>query len=255
MWMDAVDLREFYASPTGLMTQRVLRQALRRMWPDVAGLDMLGVGYTTPYLGLFRPEAARTVAAMPARQGVLHWPPGEPGLTALVDEGQLPFPDYSMDRVVMVHAVECAEQLRHMLREVWRVMSDSGRVIVVAPNRRGIWARLERSPFAHGQPYSPRQLSRLLRDNMFTPVQTRVALYVPPSRARLVLGSARAWEEVGARLFPAFGGVVMVEAAKEIYAGQLAGERAGRRAFALAPPGGGQGRIGGRIGSRRESGR
>ena len=242
--MDAVDLREFYARPTGQVAQRVIRQHLRQMWPDVTGLDVMGVGYTTPYLGLFRPEAARTVAAMPARQGVLHWPPGEPGLTALVDESELPFPDLSMDRVLLVHSVECSENLRHMLREAWRVLSDSGRLIIIAPNRRGIWARLERSPFAHGQPYSPGQLSRLLRDNMFTPVRSRVGLFVPPSHARLVLSSARAWEEIGRRLFPAFGGVVMVEAAKEIYAGQLTGERAAKRSFALAPPGRGSGRIG-----------
>lgn len=225
MWMDAIDLREFYASPTGHVAQRILRQNLREMWPDVAGLDVLGIGYTTPYLGLFRPEAARTVAAMPARQGVLHWPPGEPGLTALVDEGQLPFPDLSMDRLLLVHSVECSEQLRYMLREAWRVMSDSGRLIIIAPNRRGIWSRMERSPFAHGQPYSPSQLSRLLRDNMFTPVQSRIALYMPPSRARLMLSAAPAWEQLGHRLFPGFGGVVMVEAAKEIYAGQRQGKR------------------------------
>jgi hypothetical protein len=149
-----------------------------------------------------------------------------------------------MDRVLMVHSLECAEQLRHMLREVWRVMSDSGRLIIVAPNRRGIWARLERSPFAHGQPYSQGQLSRLLRDNMFTPVRSRIGLYVPPSRARLMLSSAPAWEEVGRRLFPAFGGVVFIEVAKEIYAGQLTGKRASKRSFALAPPSGGQRRIG-----------
>ena len=241
--MDAVDLREFYASTTGHVAQRIIRQNLRQMWPDVAGMDVLGVGYTTPYLGLFRPEAARTVAAMPARQGVLHWPPGEPGLTALVHESELPFPDLSMDRVLMVHAVESSEQLRHMLREVWRVLSDSGRVLIVAPNRRGIWARLERSPFAHGQPYSPTQLSRLLRDNMFTPIRSQAALYVPPSHTRLLLSAAPAWEQIGRRLFPGFGGVVMIEAAKEIYAGQLAGERETRRAFALAPPGSGTNRA------------
>ena len=252
MWMDAIDLREFYASPTGQVAQRVLRTNLREMWPDVAGLDVMGVGYTTPYLGLFRPEAARTVAAMPARQGVLHWPPGEPGLTALVDESALPFPDLSMDRILMVHSVECSEQLRHMLREVWRVLSDSGRLIIVAPNRRGIWARLERSPFAHGQPYSPSQISRLLRDNMFTPVQSRIGLYMPPSRARLMLSAAPAWEEVGRRLFPGFGGVVMVEAAKEIYAGQLKGKRERKRSFALAPPGSGQNRIRNRIRYHRD---
>jgi len=78
----------------------------------------------------------------------------------------------------------------------------------------------------------------LLRDNMFTPIQSQVGLYMPPSQARLMLSAAPAWEQIGRRLFPAFGGVVMVEAAKEIYAGQLTAKRETRRAFALAPPGG-----------------
>lgn len=237
MWMDAVDLREFYATPCGCVAQRMIRNTLRQMWPNVSGDSVLGVGYTTPYLGLFRFEAERTVAAMPARQGVLHWPPSEPGLTTLVQETELPFADLSMDRVLMVHAIESTENLRHMLREVWRVMTESGRLLIVAPNRRGLWARLEMSPFAHGQPYSQTQLSRMLRDNMFTPVQSQVGLYMPPSQTRLMLGSAPAFEQIGRRFFPAFGGVVVIEAAKEIYAGQLAGERQTRRAFALAPPG------------------
>ncbi|MCW8914581.1 MAG: class I SAM-dependent methyltransferase [Magnetovibrio sp.] len=235
--MDAVDLREFYATPTGRVAQRMIRKNLRQIWPDVTALNVMGLGYTTPYLGLFRHEAERTVAAMPARQGVLHWPPSEPGLTTLVQENELPFADLSMDRVLMVHAVESSEQLRHMLREVWRVMSESGRLIIVAPNRRGLWARLELSPFAHGQPYSPTQLSRLLRDNMFTPIRSQVGLYVPPTKTRLMLGSATAFEEIGRRFFTSFGGVVMVEAAKEIYAGQITGKRERRRTFALAPPG------------------
>jgi len=243
MWMDAVDIREFYARPQGQVARRMIRNNLRQMWPNVAGLDVLGIGYTTPYLGLFRPEATRTIAAMPARQGVLHWPPGEPGLTTLVDEADLPFSDLSMDRVLMVHSVECSENLRQMLREAWRVLSDSGRLIIIVPNRRGIWARMERTPFAHGQPYSQGQLSRLLRDNMFTPVQSKISLYVPPSDARLTLSAARAWEAVGSHLFSGFGGVVMIEAAKEIYAGQVTEKRSAKRRFSLAPPSSGPNRI------------
>ena len=239
MWIDAVDLRDFYASNLGRVAGRVMRANARDIWPDVSGMNVLGLGYTTPLLGVFRPEATRTIAAMPARQGVLHWPPEEDGLSTLVDEADLPFADLSQDRVILAHALECSEQLRPMLREVWRVLSEGGRLLIVAPNRRGIWSRLERTPFAHGQPYSPGQLSRLLRDNMFTPIQSRQCLYVPPTRSRMVLGSAGAWEGLGRRILPAFGGLVMVEAGKEIYGGELAVEKNGRRRFALAPTDGG----------------
>ena len=30
-----------------------------------------------------------------------------------------------------------------MMRELWRVLADGGRMIVVAPNRRGLWARFD----------------------------------------------------------------------------------------------------------------
>jgi hypothetical protein len=99
----------------------------------------------------------------------------------------------------------------------------------VVPNRRGIWARLERTPFGFGHPYSGGQLSRLLRDTMFTPVRTERALFVPPSRSRMVLATAQAWEQIGHRLFQAIAGVVLVEAGKQIYAGGLTAARPLRR--------------------------
>ena len=40
---------------------------------------------------LFCGKAKRTIAAMPAAQGVLRWPRQAQGLTALVDEMELPF--------------------------------------------------------------------------------------------------------------------------------------------------------------------
>jgi SAM-dependent methyltransferase len=229
MWTDAIDLRDFYASPLGRVARRMIGRRLRELWPDVRGLNILGLGYATPFLGVFRSEAQRVVAAMPAAQGVLHWPSEGAGLTSLVDEVSLPFPDRSMDRILVVHAIECAERTRPMMREVWRVLADGGRVLVVAPNRRGLWARFERTPFGHGRPYSPAQLSRGLREAMFTPYQTSTALYVPPVRSRMVLSSAAAWEQIGRRWFTSFAGVVMVEASKQIYAGQVVGREAKRR--------------------------
>ena len=217
MWTDVVDLREFYDSHLGQLARRMIRRRIRLMWPSVAGESLLGLGYATPFIRPYFGQAERVLAAMPAQQGVLHWPANQPGCVALVHENSLPFPDLSFDRVLMVHALECSEALRPMLREAWRVLSDSGRVLVVVPNRRGLWARFERTPFGHGHPYSASQLSRLLRDNMFTPLRTEAALYVPPSRLRVLHRSAPAWERIGARWLPLVAGVTLVEAGKEIY--------------------------------------
>lgn len=218
MWQDIIDINGFYASRLGQVARRMIRRRLRGLWPDVRGLSVLGLGFATPYLRPFNQEAERVVAVMPASQGVIAWPGDAPRLVALADEAELPLPDGSVDRVLLVHAVESSGQLRPMLREVWRVLDGSGRLLVVVPNRRGIWARLERTPFGHGHPFSPPQLSRLLRDSMFLPLNTETALYMPPSASPMMLRVAGAWESIGKRWSLPFAGVVIVEASKQVYA-------------------------------------
>ncbi len=231
MWMDAVDLRDFYATSLGRVAKRMVRRKIRFLWPDVTGMGMLGIGFATPFLSPFRSEAGRIMAAMPAMQGVTHWPDNGDGLTILADELELPFPDMSVDRVILVHALESAENVRPMMREVWRVMKGSARLLVVAPNRQGLWARFERTPFGHGQPYSAAQLSRLLRDTMFTPCQSSSALFVPPTRWRMVLSSSSAIENIGERFFTSFAGVVIAEASKQIYEGVGHGSTRRKRSY------------------------
>jgi len=218
MWTDVVDLRDFYASPLGQTARRLIARQIAEMWPDTNGQSVLGLGYAVPYLRGFHQASTRCIAMMPAPQGVLHWPPEGPNATSLVEEEALPLPDMSVDRVLLVHAVEHAESLRPFLREVWRVLTGSGRVLIVVPNRRGIWARLDRTPFGHGHPYTIGQIRHLLRDNLFVPQQTRSGLFMPPFGGRLWLSSADAWEAAGARAFPALAGVALVEATKTLYA-------------------------------------
>ena len=234
MSSDVVDLRDFYRTGLGQVARRMIRDAVRRVWPDLRGMRLLGIGYPTPFLTAISPETERTVALMPASLGVLGWSPEGRNLVTLADEGELPFADYSMDRVLLVHALETTEQVAPMLKEIWRVLAGGGRLLIVAPNRRGIWARLDRTPFGSGRPYTMSQLSQLLRDEQFTPVGSDTALFIPPARKRVILRSAPAWERVGKRWFPTFAGVVLVEAMKQIYAKPTLA-RAPRRRLVYAP--------------------
>ena len=116
MHSDIVDLRDFYETSLGQVARRVIRRRLRELWPDGAGQRMVGIGYATPYLRPYLGEAERVIALMPAGLGVTCWPAEGPGLTALVDETELPLPDLSVDRVLLVHGLEGTEQVRPMLR-------------------------------------------------------------------------------------------------------------------------------------------
>ena len=219
MWTDVLDLNEFYSRPLGQMTVRLLRARLRDMWPTVKGETVLGLGYATPFLRPFMEEAGRTLAFMPAPQGVTRWPRKGPNHTAFVEEMYLPLPDRSVDKVLLVHAVENTEQLRPFLREIWRVMADGGRLISVVPTRAGLWSQLDRSPFYQGHPYSPGQVAGLLRANMFAPQRQGRALFMPPTHSRLALRMAPTVERFGQRWLGRFAGVSVIESGKQLYAG------------------------------------
>ena len=66
MSLDVVDLRNFYGQPLGIVARRFVGRGIRRRWPDLRAQRVVGIGYATPYLGLFREEAERCLAFMPA---------------------------------------------------------------------------------------------------------------------------------------------------------------------------------------------
>lgn len=235
MFIDVVDLRDFYERRLGTVARQMIRRRIGTLWADVKGLHVLGLGYATPYLRSLLPEAERVIALMPAPQGVLPWPRGAPNRAALSEESELPLPNFSMDRVLLVHGLEFSEQVRPLLREVWRVLAAGGRLIVVVPNRRGIWARFDHTPFGQGNPYTTGQLNHLLRDEGFTPERSAGALFVPPTVSRFLLRSAPVWERLGEAWFGTFAGVVVVEATKQIYAAKPAVERLRQRRRVLLP--------------------
>ena len=143
MHLDAIDLKDFYASPLGLVVRRLLGARLRARWSNLQGQSLFGLGFATPYLGAFRADACPLGALMPAELGVISWPDQGKGLSVLVDETELPLPDECADRLLLVHMLEWSERTRALLRELWRVLAPNGRLLIIVPNRRGLWARVE----------------------------------------------------------------------------------------------------------------
>ena len=135
-----------------------MSRQLRARWGDHSGLRILGLGYTTPFLSDFREKAQRVLAFMPATQGVVHWPLTGRSATALVEASMTPLPDASMDRILLVHALEIDEHPQDLLDEIWRILAPGGKVLVIAPSRTGLWARVDTTPFGYGHPYSRGQL-------------------------------------------------------------------------------------------------
>lgn len=244
MRRDVLDLRQFYASALGKVARQMVARKLAQAWGDGTGLDMLGLGYATPFLDAFRPKARRTVATMPAAQGVEVWPNpihGQAasnaalsdqairGLSCLADEVALPHPNALFDRILMIHALEESDDPLAVMREVGRVMAPSGRVIMVAANRRGAWANSEATPFGHGRPFTRSQLENLVREAGLEPIAWSRALYAPP--LTWLSPWAEGLEQAGARLWPGLSGLVLLEAVKQTFAVKPQGRRVRARVF------------------------
>jgi SAM-dependent methyltransferase len=218
MTADVHGAADFYGTARGAVAARLLRERLALLWPELAGQSVLGIGFAAPYLRPWREQAGRCIALTPAQAGVARWPLGARNLSCTAEEDALPFADLTFDRILLVHGLETAENARRLLREIWRVLKDDGRLLVVAPNRRGVWAYVEATPFGHGQPYSPGQVGRLLAAALFRVERRDTALYLPPTNLRLVLRGARLLERSGRRFIPGLAGVTITEAVKEAYA-------------------------------------
>ena len=195
-------------------------------------MRVFGLGFTTPYLAPFRGEASVLGALMPAELGAVPWPEQGQSVSALVEETELPLDDESADRILLVHMLEWSEKSRALLRELWRVLAPNGRLLLVVPNRRGLWARVDTTPFGYGSPFSRSQLTKLLKEALFSPEEWEYALYMPPFNWAVLLRWPLFWETARAR---AVAGLLRRDPRRGDQAGLCRGSRSRRRAQGQAP--------------------
>ncbi len=211
MYLDVVDLRDFYSGDLGVTVRAVLSDVVRSRWPATGGDRILGLGFTSPYLGQFSREAERVLAFSPATQGAVNWPAPGPSSSALVVEDMLPLSDAAVDRVLLVHALEMAGDPREILRESGACSPPAGACSRSCRTGAGSGPGWTARPSAMAAPLSRGQLVQLLRESLFSPIGWGEALHMMPLKRRRWRRVSSAWEQVGSRLWPAFAGVIVVE--------------------------------------------
>lgn len=219
MHLDVLDLRNFYyRTQLGRVAQRAIRDQVIRLWPPVAGHTVVGFGFAVPLLRPYLEESRRVIGLMPGPQGVMPWPAGMDNVSTLCEETHWPVATGAVDRLVLMHGLETSDNPGAVLDEAHRVLGPGGRVLIAVPNRAGLWSRSDATPFGYGRPYSATQLEAQMKRHGFTPERNLTVLHAPPLQTPFWLRTSQMWERIGRKLPWLSGGVLLVEASKQVYA-------------------------------------
>lgn len=218
MHLDVLDLRTFYyRTQLGRGAQAAIRDQVTTLWPAAKGQNVAGFGFVAPLLRPYLSEARRVTALMPGQQGVMPWPAGTANVSVLCEETQWPVETDSIDKLIVMHGLEASEHPIELLEECYRVLAPEGRALFIVPNRAGLWARRDGTPFGFGRPFSLGQLEAQLRVMGLLPTRHVAALYQPPSATPFWLKTGQMWEKLGRKVSNRFaGGVLMVEVKKQV---------------------------------------
>ncbi len=214
MSVDVVDLKEFYQAPESNNIRCILQKILSKLRLNNKDTKTLFVGFGTPYADNTKNE----FLLMLGHIGVLAWPNSKNNRTVLSYEGEWPFADNVFDEIIIIHGLEYAQNTGNILEESYRSLRPEGRLIVIVPNRRGIWVHSDKTPLGFGQPYTLTQLSNILRKYEFVPIEVVRGLYSFPYKNSP--NNTWPWFElIASRTLQKFSGLVGVVAIKRVYAG------------------------------------
>jgi ubiquinone/menaquinone biosynthesis C-methylase UbiE len=184
----------WYATPLGKLADRVEKEAIFALLPEVSGLRLLEVGCGSGNISLTLAHRGARVVGLDASGPMLAQArdkTGQEGLDLLWIEGRashLPLADESFDGVLSILALDFMAGRETALLEMVRVLRPGGFVAVAMLNRYSLWS-LKRTIRAWFKPslwrqvrfITPRELQRLLAGHPeLADIRTRQAVYFPP---------------------------------------------------------------------------
>jgi SAM-dependent methyltransferase len=165
--------------------------------------------------------------------------PAEVPMSMVCDFEALPFPNDSLDLVVLPHSLELTPDPHQTLREVERVLRPEGRVVIAGFNPASLWGLRQRAGHARlgvglgrsSMLYLPRagefigywRLRDWLRLLGFELEAGQFGCYRPPFRTERWLQRFAWMDSVGERWWPVLGAVYVLVAVKRVHGMRLVG--------------------------------
>lgn len=127
----AFALNEWLDSPRGKRLLEVEISELRQLLPDLFGRSLLQIGSWG--------RADELIAESEMLHHAVVGNVGTPGAQTIADPAFLPILDKSVDAVLLPHTLEFARSPHDVLREVDRILTDRGRLIILGFNPWSVW--------------------------------------------------------------------------------------------------------------------
>jgi SAM-dependent methyltransferase len=212
------DIFGYHALQLGLPELDALRgNRMPHKWLALPGGDTGLSRETAPR----RAGADLDAAAMPA--------PANPRVALLTDSAALPFPENSLDLVLLPHTLELSSDPHATLREVERVLVPEGRVVISGLNPASLWGlRQRRAHFyrrlGYGELFLPQagefigywRLRDWLRLLSFEVESGQFGCYRPALGSQASLQRFSWMDKVGGRWWPIFGALYFLVAVKRV---------------------------------------
>ncbi len=209
-------LCEWFARSPGRSLLAVESYALRAVWPGLYGQVAVQLGCIGPVDLLESCNA--TTRLLLDQPGMI----SAPLPRVFAEPEDLPFETASVDLVLLPHTLEFADDPHQVLREVSRVLTPEGHVVLLGFNPFslwGLWRLLSRKREAAPWNGNFLQLARLkdwLKLLDFEFMQGSMHYYRPPLTSESAMDRLRFLDKAGDRWWPMAGAVYLLVARKRV---------------------------------------
>src|SRR5262245_31801879 len=202
-------LADWFGTPLGQYLLGREQAFFDRTVADIFGFNAVQIGLPDcPFLAQSRIVARWSVDPSPPAQ-------------VLADPQWLPFPENSLDLVVLPHALEFSDEPHKLLREVYRTVRPEGQVVLAGFNPFSLFGAKRYFGRGDTPPWTGNFISLYrLKDWLallgFEVTGGSLDCYVPPFRQEAWLRRFRFFEAAGDRWWPIAGGVYFLRATKRV---------------------------------------
>jgi SAM-dependent methyltransferase len=210
------ELCEWFAQLPGRSLLAVESYSLRAVWPSLFSKVAVQLGCVGP-VDLLE-DCNAQVRAVLDRPGVS----GTPVVRVYGVPEQLPFDSRSVDIMLLPHTLEFADDPHQVLREVSRVLTPEGHVVILGFNPFSLWGLCHLLRRRRGSaPWNGNflQLARIkdwLKLLDFEIARGRMLYYRPPLASESTMDRLRFLDKAGNRWWPMAGAVYLLVAKKRV---------------------------------------